>query len=182
MAPPAHAEPDLTPYSGLGTWISIYRPQAWRAPAPTSARIAARGAQTLYLQTGNYRQRADLVRAGGLGSLVEAAHAQGLQVVAWYLPSFAFPGLDLRRALAAIRFRTPRGERFDSFALDIEASVAAIATRARTAREGRIRAIVRMPRRGDSLRIARADNHSVSSLVLRLINRCPQGHLPCRHD
>jgi hypothetical protein len=121
--PPAQAEPDLTPYSGLGTWISVYRPQAWRTPVPTSARIAARGAQTLYLQTGNYRQRSDLVRAGGLGLLVEAAHAQGLQVVAWYLPSFVSAGLDLRRALAAIRFRTPSGERFDSFALDIEASV-----------------------------------------------------------
>jgi hypothetical protein len=44
-------------------------------------------------------------------------------VVAWYLPSFAEPRQDERRALAAIRFRTPRGEGFDGFALDIEATL-----------------------------------------------------------
>src|SRR5207302_11460664 len=120
---PAHAEPQLTAYSGLGTWIDVYRRQAWRAPESTSARIAAQGAGTLFLETGNYRQRADLARPAGLGRLVEAAHAQGLRVVAWYLPSFVSPALDTRRALAAIRFRTARGESFDSFALDIEASV-----------------------------------------------------------
>src|SRR5207253_543500 len=107
----------------LGTWIDVYRRQAWRAPEATSARIAAPGAGTLYLETGNYRQRTDLARPAGLGRLVEAPHAQGLQVGPCYLPAFDSPVLDTRRALAAIRFRTPLGERFDSFALDIEASV-----------------------------------------------------------
>ncbi|HET7379990.1 MAG TPA: hypothetical protein VFJ24_08115, partial [Gaiellales bacterium] len=44
-------------------------------------------------------------------------------VVAWYLPSFLSPAQEVRRALAAIRFRSAKGERFDSFALDIEASL-----------------------------------------------------------
>jgi hypothetical protein len=123
LAARADAAPDVTSYSGLGTWIDIYRPQAWEAPGTTAARVSARGAATLYLQTGNYRQRSDLVRPAGLGRLVDAAHAAGLDVVAWYLPSLAAPARDLRRALAAIRFRTPSGGRFDSFALDIEASV-----------------------------------------------------------
>jgi hypothetical protein len=43
-------------------------------------------------------------------------------VVAWYLPSFSRPRQDERRALAAIRFRSASGQRFDSFALDIEAT------------------------------------------------------------
>jgi hypothetical protein len=43
--------------------------------------------------------------------------------VAWYLPSFASPARDARRALAAIRYRSANGERFDGFALDIEASL-----------------------------------------------------------
>ena len=100
LAAPAHAEPELSAYSGLGTWIDIYRPQAWRAPEATAAQVAVRGATTLYVETGNYRQRSDLVRPAGLGRLVEAAHAQGLQVVAWYLPSFRLPARDFRRALA----------------------------------------------------------------------------------
>jgi hypothetical protein len=46
-----------------------------------------------------------------------------MAIVAWYVPSFANPARDQRRSLAAIRFRTAGGERFDSFALDIESSV-----------------------------------------------------------
>jgi hypothetical protein len=83
--------------------------------------MARVGVRTLYLQTGNYSQPVDLVRPHALGRFVEAAHAAGLRVVAWYLPSFADPEQDARRALAAIRFRSAHGQRFDSFALDIEA-------------------------------------------------------------
>jgi hypothetical protein len=36
---------------------------------------------------------------------------------------------DRRRALAAIRFRSPRGDQFDGFALDIEASVVGLPLR-----------------------------------------------------
>jgi hypothetical protein len=85
--------------------------------------MARDGVRTLYLQTGNYEQANDLVRPYALGRFIDAAHAAGLRVVAWYLPSFAAPAQDRRRALAAIRFRSAHGERFDSFALDIEASL-----------------------------------------------------------
>ena len=53
---------------------------------------------------------------------IVAAHASGMQVVAWYLPSFARPALDRWRALRALRFRTPDGQGFDAFALDIEST------------------------------------------------------------
>jgi hypothetical protein len=85
--------------------------------------MARDGVRTLYLQTGNYEQSVDLVRPQALGRFVDAAHAAGMRVVAWYLPSFADPAQETRRALAAIRFRTAKGERFDSFALDIEAGL-----------------------------------------------------------
>jgi hypothetical protein len=85
--------------------------------------MAPKGVRTLYLETGNYRQKTDLVRPAALARFIDAAHAAGIRVVAWYLPSFASPARDLRRSLAAIRFRTAAGGGFDSFALDIEASV-----------------------------------------------------------
>ena len=85
--------------------------------------MARDGVRTLYLQTGNYEQSDDLVRKHALGQFVDAAHAAGMRVVAWYLPSFLYPAQDTRRSLAAIRFRSATGERFDSFALDIEASL-----------------------------------------------------------
>jgi hypothetical protein len=112
-----------TPYAGLGTWLDIYATPSWVHPRQEVAAMARDGAKTLYLQTGNYEQHVDLVRRNALGRFVDAAHAAGIRVVAWYLPSFLYPAQDTRRALAAIRFRTARGERFDSFALDIEASL-----------------------------------------------------------
>ena len=110
-------------YAGLGTWLDIYATPSWTHPQREVAAMARDGVRTLYLQTGNYEQRADLVRPQKLGSFIDAAHAAGMRVVAWYLPSFLYPAADTRRALAAIRFRSAKGERFDSFALDIEASL-----------------------------------------------------------
>lgn len=114
------ASPSLAPYAGLGTWLDIYATSFWDNPEQQVAAMARDGVKTLYLQTGNYSQQANRRE---LGRFVDAAHARGLRVVAWYLPSFANPEQDARRSLAAIRFRSAHGERFDSFALDIEASI-----------------------------------------------------------
>lgn len=112
-----------TAYAGLGTWVDIFATANWAQPERAVAAMRRVGVRTLYLQTGNYSQPTDLVRRRALGRFIDAAHAAGLRVIAWYLPSFANPEQDARRALAAIRFRSPKGGRFDSFALDIEASV-----------------------------------------------------------
>jgi hypothetical protein len=111
----------VTAYAGLGTWLDIYAGTAWAHPEREVAAMARDGVRTLYLQTGNYEQSVDVARPRAVGRFIDAAHAAGLRVVAWYLPSFADPAQDAQRALAAIRFRSANGERFDSFALDIEA-------------------------------------------------------------
>jgi hypothetical protein len=113
---------DLSAYTGLATWLDVYDKAQWRTPDATAAAIASRGAKTLFLETGNSRQPTDVVRAGQLERLVDAAHAAGLKVVAWYLPELLYPARDLRRALAAVRLTTATGGHFDSFALDIESS------------------------------------------------------------
>jgi hypothetical protein len=115
--------PDLALYGGLGTWIDIYSPSFRTVPGRLAAGLQARGVQTLFVETGNYRQRVDVVGRRQLGSVIEAAHALGISVVAWYLPDFVNQARDLRRARAAINFRTTSGDRFDSFALDIESSL-----------------------------------------------------------
>ncbi len=134
-----------TAYSGLGTWVDIFATADWAQPERAVAAMARVGVRTLYLQTGNYSQPTDLVRRRALGRFIDAAHAAGLRVVAWYLPSFADPLQDARRALAAIRFRSPEGGRFDSFALDIEAGVvkpASLRTRRLLLLSARLRAAV----------------------------------------
>jgi hypothetical protein len=124
-SPGATAPPrDLSAYTGLGTWLDIYASKsAWRHPERQVAAMTRDGARTLYLQTGNYRQSVDVVRRRAQGRFIDAAHAAGLRVVAWYLPSFSRLGQDERRALAAIHFQSPSGESFDGFALDIEATL-----------------------------------------------------------
>src|SRR2546423_12030071 len=102
----AQGAPDVDVYAGLGTWVDIYDHSPWTAPVATASAIQARGVRTLYVQTGNYRQSVDVVRAPALGRLVDAAHARGLAAVGWYLPSLVRPERDPRPPRAALRFPT----------------------------------------------------------------------------
>jgi hypothetical protein len=125
LAVPAGGAPprDTSAYEGLGTWVDIFDGTVLAKPETAVARMRDLGVTTLYLQTSNYTQKVDLVRPTALERFIDAAHANGLRVVAWYLPSLANVARDLRRSLAAVRFRSPKGNAFDSFALDIEAEV-----------------------------------------------------------
>jgi hypothetical protein len=114
---------DLSAYMGLGTWVDLYDHQVLAKPEAAVATMAKRGVGTLYFETSNYQMRQDIVKPARVARFVEAAHAHGMQIVAWYLPSFRDLALDRRRSLAAINFKTLGGEQFDSFALDIESSL-----------------------------------------------------------
>jgi hypothetical protein len=117
---PAAKEADVSVFGGLGTWTDIYDGRVYAAPEATAARIAARGVRTVWAETANYRSSADMVEPTRLGRFVEALHANGIRVVAWYLPGHVNHGLDLRRARAMLSFGTPNGEGFDGIALNIE--------------------------------------------------------------
>ena len=119
----AEEGPDLSAYMGLATWVDLYDPRVLARPEPSVAAMAKRGVRTLFFETSNYQQRRDIVRPDRVARFVEAAHAEGMAIVAWYVPSFANLARDTRRVSAALNFRTPGGEQFDSFALDIEARV-----------------------------------------------------------
>jgi hypothetical protein len=120
---------DTASYQGLGTWVDIWDGAIWANPEAAVARMRDLGVTTLYLETSNYSQRVDVVRPAAVGRFVDAAHAYGMRIVAWYLPSFQNLVRDLRRSLAAVRFRSPHGDSFDSFALDVEAKVVASAAK-----------------------------------------------------
>jgi hypothetical protein len=117
--PPPVAHPDIGAYRGLGTWIDIYD-VAWEHPATAVRRMRQRGIRTLYLQTSNYSRSRPYVFKEGVQRFLDAAHRNGISVVAWYLPGLRDLGRDFRRSMAAIRLRTARGSGFDSFAMDIE--------------------------------------------------------------
>jgi hypothetical protein len=121
-AAPAAGTGDAAVFAGVGTWVDIYDGGVFAAPERTAARIAARGVETVWVETANDRAAVDVVRPGPLGRFVDALHAQGVRVVAWYLPGHVKPALDTRRALAMLGFRTSSGQAFDAVALDIEST------------------------------------------------------------
>ena len=122
---------DLVAYRGLGTWVDVndYVPafqQSRRKPAVTTRtfdRMADRGVKTVYLQGSEVDARSpgNTVDPKLLGRMLRAAHDADLRVVAWYLPRFADVNADFRRVRALLDFKSD-GERFDGFALDIEAN------------------------------------------------------------
>ncbi len=125
------SRPSLRAYRGLATWVDIYDPQLWSDPEATIQAIRAEQVNTLFLETSNYQHRA-IVHPLLTGRFIDAAHAAGMDIVAWYLPSFVRPSKDLRKITAAIRYRSQSGQSFDSFALDIESpAVTNVARRTR---------------------------------------------------
>jgi hypothetical protein len=119
---PAAKQADAAVFSGLGTWVDIYDGPVFAAPVQTAGRIAGRGVQTVWVETSNDSASADVVRPVPLGRFVDALHAEGVRVVAWYLPGHVNPSLDVHRALAMLTFRTASGAAFDGVALDIEST------------------------------------------------------------
>ena len=113
---------DLTPYRDLGSWIDMFDRGPWDHPERAVSRMANHGVSTVYIETSNYRKKHALFRPEAMAELIDAAHVAGLDVVAWYLPSFKSLKKDLKRSKKAIDFITPNGGSFDSFALDIESS------------------------------------------------------------
>jgi hypothetical protein len=114
------ANPNLSPFRGLGVWVDIYDSEAWADPTAAVADMEARGVRSLFLQTSNADRPGSFVFPDASSAFIDAAHDAGIRVVAWYLPGLRDLGTDRRRVADALAFRTARGDAFDGFGLDIE--------------------------------------------------------------
>ena len=112
---------DVSAYKGLGSWIDIFNTKPWANPGRAVRLMHARGAKTIFLQTSTYGQGTGIYDRKAVDAYLHHAHRRGMKVVAWYVPAFDQQKIDFKRIRAAIRYRSPTGERFDSFGLDIEA-------------------------------------------------------------
>ena len=121
-AAPAAKRADDSVFGGLGTWIDIYDGPVYAAPERSAQHMSTRDVKTVWMETANDGVAVDIVNPIRLGRLVDALHARGIRVVAWYLPGHMKPALDLRRSLAMLAFRSPEGGAFDGVALDIEST------------------------------------------------------------
>jgi hypothetical protein len=122
VAPAPSDGPSLDAYKGLGSWVDIYDDKAWANPSAAVANMSQHGVRTLYLETSNSRSSFDLKDSSKISTFIEAAHSHHMKVVAWYLPDMTKASKDYGRIEKAINFKTSGGQKFDSFALDIESS------------------------------------------------------------
>lgn len=153
-AAPISAAPDISAYENLGAWIDIYDDFIFDRPERWVRRLDRQNVTTLYVETANYTRPYAIYRPTDQAKLIRAAHRKDMDVVAWYLPGLVDPDLDFKRTMAAIRFHR-NGQRFDSFALDIEAS----AVRSQKERSDRL---VRLSRRIDN---AVANNYPLGAII-----------------
>ena len=111
---------DTTAYRGLGTWVDRYdwsrqftggHPDV--GPADVD-RMAAAGVQTLYLQAAKWDAPGDVAEPDLLLPIIDRAHARGIRVVAWYLPTLTDPDADFRHVAAIAALHV------EGVAIDIE--------------------------------------------------------------
>ena len=118
LAPPGQWTVD--PYVGLGTWIDVYD---WSATFTNDNpqislgdidRMASLGVQTLYVQAVRWDVETGLLEEPRLRSLIDRARADGMRVVAWYLPDLGDIDADFRHLIAIAQLP------IDGLAVDIE--------------------------------------------------------------
>ena len=122
--PPAPRAPatawTLGAYHGLGVWLDTWD---W-SPTFTNGNaafrtadvdaIAARGVETIYIQTGRYDRPDAVLDEGMLRDIIDRAHGHGIAVVGWYLPTMVNVDDDMRHLIAAAELP------LDGLAVDIE--------------------------------------------------------------
>ncbi len=127
LRPERPAPRSTSVYGGLGVWVDAFDfspSYTSRDPVVTAATVdewAELGVDTVYLQASRPDDRAPgvLLEEDLLGELLVRAHAEGISVVGWYLPTFVDVDADLERLLAIASFEA-LGHRFDGVAVDIE--------------------------------------------------------------
>lgn len=118
---PLPAPSDIGVFRGFGTWIDIF--DISDDPSKVAGwvrKMADEGVRTLYVESSRFNRPNHVENPRTLGAMLDEAHARGIKVVAWYPPDFVDVNREVERSLAAVRFVSPGGQRFDGFGADIE--------------------------------------------------------------
>jgi hypothetical protein len=107
---------DLSPISGKGMWLTTWADTRVNVDRVV-ARAKAAGLRQLWVRTGGSLQ--GWYGAALLTKLLPAAHAAGIDVIAWDFPTLSDPLADVARAADAIE-GTFAGQHVDGFSPDIE--------------------------------------------------------------
>ena len=105
-APHAPVTGGLAAYVGFGTWADVFDwTNQWTNNNPTvgpadADRMASLGVQSLYIQAARYDGPNGVAEPDRLNAIIQRAHAHGIRVVVWYLPTLTDVNADLSRLLA----------------------------------------------------------------------------------
>jgi hypothetical protein len=118
------AGPSLTAFRGLGAWVDLYDYDKLD-PEASVADMHAKGVKTLYVQTARWNKPSKdaserFADPAILERWLNAAHANGMKAVGWYLPAYDDVTRDLLRTRAIATYRTSSGQAFDALGIDIE--------------------------------------------------------------
>ena len=119
--------PDLRIFRGLGTWVDLfdYGTSGGLDPATAVPAMHARGVRTIYIETARWNSSSAFDFPTAIGQWVEAAHAAGMKIVGWYLPTYGtYLNADVSRTVAIAKYRSPAGQGFDGLGIDIESKTA----------------------------------------------------------
>src|SRR4029450_5857672 len=79
----ASRHPSLNAYRGLATWVDMYDRALWRGPEAIVAGMRAHGVRPRFRGTGNWRIDRKVYKPAVVARYVDAAHREGMKVVAW---------------------------------------------------------------------------------------------------
>lgn len=103
---------------GAGTWVNM-----WNYPDSDlesyCMTMHANGLRNLFVQTSRSNTKA-IVHPEKLGLLIDACHHYKIRVIAWSFAELADPETDADKLIEAARFLSPKGERVDAVAANLE--------------------------------------------------------------
>ena len=103
---------------GVGMWLYVPEEIEGGNVDALVARAEQVGLTHVYVRTGS--SRGGFYAQPYMDELLPKAHAAGIRVYGWDFPYLEDVDADVSRALAAVTYTTPSGDRLDGFAADIE--------------------------------------------------------------
>ena len=103
---------------GMGMWLYVPEEIEGGSVDALVARARQVGLNHVYVRTGS--SRGGFYAQDYMNELLPKAHAAGIRVYGWDFPYLDDVDADIDRAVAAITYTTPSGDRMDGFAADIE--------------------------------------------------------------
>lgn len=103
---------------GVGMWLYVPEEIEGGNVDALVARARQVGLTHVYVRTGS--SKGGFYAQAYMDELLPKAHAAGIRVYGWDFPYLEDVDADVGRALAAVTYTTPSGDRLDGFAADIE--------------------------------------------------------------